>query len=93
MKAVKQNKVYTVDKKSMDSYAAKGFDIYDEDGKIVKHGAGKTVPYGEYDAAIAKGKAMESELAAKDAEIESLKEQLAAKAAKATKAAKNKDGE
>ena len=93
MKAVKQNKVYIVDEKSMDGYAAKGFDIYCDDGKIVKHGAGKTVPYVDYEAAVTKGTVLEAELAAKDAEIEFLKEQMAAKDAKAGKAAKSKDGE
>ncbi len=48
MKAVKENKVYTVDGESAKVYRNQGFDIYSEDGELLEYGAGKTVSYEEY---------------------------------------------
>lgn len=48
MKAVKENKIYTVDENSAKNYQAQGFDIYDENGKLVGYGANKKVTYEEY---------------------------------------------
>lgn len=48
MEARKLNKVYDIDKSQADAYAAQGYDIYDGK-KLVKHGAGKTVPLAEYE--------------------------------------------
>lgn len=50
MKAVKGNKVYLVDEMNKKDYQDRGFDILDDDGKVITYGRGKTVPYGEYEA-------------------------------------------
>lgn len=50
MKAVKGNKVYLVDEANKKDYQDRGFDILDEDGKVIAYGRGKTVPYGDYEA-------------------------------------------
>ncbi len=53
MKAVKENKVYTItNEQEAELYRLKGFDIVDDDGNIKKYGAGKTVPYEKYKQAI-----------------------------------------
>lgn len=50
LKAIKENKVYTVNTpEEAKAYRAKGFDIY-EDGKLKERGIGKTVSNEEYEA-------------------------------------------
>ena len=48
MKAVKGNKVYTIDEKEKKTYQDAGFDILGDDGNIVAYGRGKSVPYERY---------------------------------------------
>ena len=48
MTAEKDNKVYTIDENTKDRYVAEGYDIRDNDGKVIAYGKGKTVPYEEY---------------------------------------------
>lgn len=48
MKALKDNKVYTISEKEKAHYIALGFDIQDDEGKVIAHGQGKTVPYEQY---------------------------------------------
>lgn len=62
MTAEKANKVYTIAEEQVEEYRAAGYDIRDDDGKIVAYGAGKNVSYEEYAKACA--------------EIEGLKEAL-----------------
>lgn len=50
MKATRGNKVYTIDETQKAMYQAQGYDIVDDEGKIVQYGAGKTVSYEEYKA-------------------------------------------
>ena len=45
MKAVKGNKVYTIDDKVKKRYQDDGYDITDDSGNVVAYGRGKTVPY------------------------------------------------
>ena len=50
MKAIKDNKIYTITTEAeAESYKAAGYDIYDG-GKIKAYAAGKTVPFGKYAA-------------------------------------------
>ena len=49
MKAKKDNKVYEVDKITKDRYVKDGYDIYDDEGKIIESAKNKTVPYEEYE--------------------------------------------
>lgn len=51
MKAVKNNKVYTITEEQQKFYADAGYDILGEDGTVLIHGRGKTVPYEKYAAA------------------------------------------
>lgn len=48
MKAVKGNKVYTIDEKQKKRYVDDGYDITDDNGNAVAYGRGKTVPYEQY---------------------------------------------
>ncbi|MFR1708934.1 MAG: hypothetical protein ACLSV2_08545 [Clostridium sp.] len=48
MKATKGNKVYTIDETQKSMYQAQGYDIVDDDGKVIEYGAGKSVSYEEY---------------------------------------------
>lgn len=64
MKAIKGNKVYTVDEVSMKSYLSQGFDIVDDSGDIIEHSPVATVPYSEYAKVIAENEVLQSQLAA-----------------------------
>lgn len=57
MEARKGNKVYSIDKREADAFAANGYDIY-EGGKLVKHAVGKTVPIEEYERVAAELEAL-----------------------------------
>lgn len=48
MKAIKENKIYTIDEIGMEIYKSQGFDIYDDDGNLLEYGIGKKVSYEEY---------------------------------------------
>lgn len=50
MKAVKGNKVYTIDEMQKNFYTDSGFDILDDEGRVIAYGRGKMVPYGEFEA-------------------------------------------
>ena len=66
MKAVKENKVYTLtNEHEAEYYRLKGFDILDDDGNILKYGAGKTVPYEKYAALLAENAALKEKKGAK----------------------------
>ena len=52
MRAVKGNREYTIDETQQKGYQDMGFDILDEDGKVVAYGRGKTVSYEEHVKAI-----------------------------------------
>ena len=41
-----------------------GYDIVDENGKLLAAGHGKTVPYAQYEALLAENKKLKAELAA-----------------------------
>lgn len=48
MKAIKKNKVYTINETEKSYYIAQGYDILDDEGEIISYGAGKSVSYEEY---------------------------------------------
>lgn len=62
MKAVKENKEYTIEESQQGFYLAQGFDIYGDDGELLETAHGKTVPYDEYAALQEKLEALEAEL-------------------------------
>lgn len=50
MKAVKGNKVYTIDEAQKKRYQDAGYDILGDSREAIAYGRGKTVPYEEYEA-------------------------------------------
>ena len=54
MKAKKDNKVYKVDAATKGTYLAAGYDIYDDNGKIIERSPSSTVSRKEYDELLAK---------------------------------------
>lgn len=48
MKAIKGNKVYTVNETSKKMYLSQGYDIVDDDGKLLEKSPSATVSYSEY---------------------------------------------
>lgn len=70
MKAVKGNKVYLVDETNKKDYQDRGFDILDDDGKVIAYGRGKTVPYGEYEALKKENEALKAAAAKSEEPVE-----------------------
>ena len=64
MKAIKDNKVYTVDDTTKGVYLASGFDIYDDNGNVIERSPSSTVSRKEYDELLAKYNALLAEKAA-----------------------------
>lgn len=62
MKAIKDNRVYTIDETQRKSYASQGFDIIGDDGNVIEHAAGKTVPYAEYAALLSENEQLKAEI-------------------------------
>ena len=54
MKAIKDNKIYTVDETSKDAYLAQGFDIYGDNGELIERSPSSTVSRREYDELLNK---------------------------------------
>lgn len=52
MRAVKDNKVYNISKMQKDEYLTLGYDIYDDEGKILEHSPKATVPYSDYEKVV-----------------------------------------
>lgn len=48
MKAVKENREYTITEQDIKSFANDGYDILDDNGKVVQYGAGKKVSFDKY---------------------------------------------
>lgn len=49
MKAMKENKVYAITETEKVRYIEQGFDIFDDAGKLLEYGRGKTVSIEEYE--------------------------------------------
>lgn len=62
MRAERGNKEYVISEAMASDYQNQGYDIYDDDGKIMVYGKGKTVPYEEYMALKAKNQELEHKL-------------------------------
>lgn len=48
MKAVRENKEYTITEELKQHYKDSGFDIYDDEGNVIEYGRGKTVSMEEH---------------------------------------------
>lgn len=66
MKAVKNNRVYTITEQQRKTYAAQGFDIVDDSGDIIEHAAGKTVPYAQYAKLLAENEQLKAQIAVQE---------------------------
>lgn len=65
MRAKKENKVYRIATESEKKrYLNEGFDIYDEDGKIIEHSPKKKIAYGEYAKLQEENEALKAEVSA-----------------------------
>lgn len=61
MRAVKGNKEYTIGEGQKKSYQDSGFDILDDDGKVIAYGRGKTVPYDDYMRVVKENERLKAE--------------------------------
>lgn len=61
MKAIKANKVYTVDENTKAAYLAQGYDIYSDDGKLFERSPSGTVSRAEYEKLTAENKKLKAE--------------------------------
>lgn len=48
MKAIKENRVYTITDAEKDAFQKEGYDIYSDDGEVIAYGVGKSVPFEKY---------------------------------------------
>ena len=62
MKAVKENREYSIAESDVTSFKNEGYDIYDDKGKLVAYGVGKTVAYEKYAKALAEIEALKDEI-------------------------------
>ena len=63
MKAKKGNKAYQIEPREMDSFQSAGYDIYDDNGVIIKYGAGKTVSLEKYMALVKENAKLKEQVA------------------------------
>ena len=75
MKAIKENKVYTIDETQKATYKAQGYDIVDEKGNVLEYGVGKKVSYEEYHTLQEKVNKLEEENKKLKEENKKLKEE------------------
>lgn len=81
MKAVKGNKEYTIAETQKEQYVRDGFDIVDDAGKVLQTGAGKSVPFAQYQSALDEKAELEKQVQTLTAAAEEnarLKEQIKA---------------
>lgn len=62
MKAIKDNKEYTVTDESKQHYIDTGFDIVDDNGDVIEYGRGKMVSLEEHNQALERIKELEAQL-------------------------------
>lgn len=62
MKAILDNCEYTITTESeAAAYQARGFDILDDNGKVKRYGAGKAVPWADYEKLKAENEKLKGE--------------------------------
>ena len=82
MKAIKGNRVYTITEADKKAFVNEGFDILDDEGKVVAYGKGKTVPYETYAKVKEQVKALQDAVDALEDEVKALKKKSTKKTAK-----------
>jgi len=74
MRAKKENKIYQVTTEAeKQRYLKEGFDIYDDNGKIVEHSPQKKIAYGEYAKLQEENTSLKEENEILKTEVETLK--------------------
>lgn len=68
MTAVKGNRSYTITDADKTFYKKQGFDIIGDDGQIVEHGDGKTIPYEKYEKVVKELEALKAKQQPKELE-------------------------
>lgn len=63
MQAVKGNKVYKVNETNKKAYLAQGYEIQDDNGKVLETPADKSVPYADYQRVLEENKKLKAEIA------------------------------
>ena len=64
MKAIKENRVYTITDAEMSSFQKEGYDIYSDDGEVIAYGMGKSVPFEKYAKLMEQVEALQEEIIA-----------------------------
>ena len=82
MRAVKGNKVYTIDETQHRFYEESGFDILNDQGDVIAYGRGKMVPYGDYVALREEKEELEKENAGLKEQLEKMQTAAAEKTAR-----------
>lgn len=77
MKAVKGNKVYTINETQKRFYEESGFDILNDEGAVIAYGRGKSVPYGDYVALKEEKRRLEQENRSLSSKLEEQKAETA----------------
>lgn len=65
MKAIKGNKVYTINEIDKKDYLSQGYDITDDNGIVTDHSPTAAVPYADYAKLAAENEALKNQLASK----------------------------
>lgn len=66
MIAVKGNRTYQISAAEQAARQAEGFDIYDDEGKLIAYSKLKTVPYEQYAAVVAELEALKKKSGKKE---------------------------
>ena len=97
MKAKKENKIYQINtEQEKERYLKEGYDIYDDDGKVLTYSPLKKIAYSEYVQACNEINRLQALVMEQNAEIKTLKdavEQMEAAPAQEKKAGAKKAGE
>lgn len=70
MKAKKSNKSYKIEPREVTSFKAQGYDIYDDDGKLIAIGAGKTISAEKYFEVVKENERLKEQVALMAEKIE-----------------------
>ena len=62
MRAVKDNKVYNISEMQKEEYLTLGYDIYNDEGKLLEHSPKTTVSYAEYEKVVKERDELKSQL-------------------------------
>lgn len=78
MKAKKENKTYRITtEQEKQRYLKDGFDIYDDEGKLLEYSPLKKISYGEYDKLQQENKALCARVAELEALVDATKQEAA----------------